>query len=93
MTSYDTTKAIDKALQTLGLNKLCYAVEDTEAYYFTGCGDNGDPIFGGGSCKVFKGSFNSEFCYHDDPCWETPKTKVQIPDDRKEVFIEQKELI
>ncbi len=82
-------KAIDIALKTLELNKLCRAVEDDEAYYFTGCGDNGEPIFGCACCQVEKKSLRCTVFYHDDPDWETPKTAVSIPHSRKSVNIER----
>lgn len=84
--------AIDKALETLKLNRLCRAVEDEEAFYFTGCGDNGEPIFGAATCCVFKNTMECEPVYHDNPCWGTPKKTAKIPDTRKTVFVERREV-
>ena len=81
--------AIDKALEMLGLNKICKAVEDSKAYYFTGCGDNGETIFGCATCKVEKRTLACSACYHDDPCWSTPKTSIKFPKTRQGVFIKR----
>lgn len=90
MTSQIET-AVDKALETLKLKRLCRAVEDDKSFYFTGCGDNGEPIFGSATCRVNKKTMECAPVYHDDPCWKTKKNDVAIPSSRKEVFIERKE--
>ena len=85
-------EAIDIALETLELNKLCRAVEDDEAYYFTGCGDNGEPIFAATTVRVYKDTLKCEPCYYTDKCWNSPKSEVAIPKERQSVFIERKEI-
>ena len=91
MMSSNVIRAIDAALTMLKLNKLCFAAEDNEAYYFTGCGDNGERICGEAACRVDKKTFASEPCYHTSSYWNTQKKKVEIPKERKSVFIEETE--
>lgn len=93
MSSDNLIKAIDAALDMLGLNRICRAVEDDKAYYFTGCGDNGERIRGCACCCVEKGTLKCRPCYYDDPCWNTPKTIVEIPEERKSVFIEPEDVM
>ncbi len=83
--------AIDAALKTLGLSKIFYAVEDDDAYYFTGCADDGERIRANTTCRVNKDTLISDICYHDDACWQTEKTEVKFPKERKDVFIKLKE--
>lgn len=85
-------EAIDTALQFLGLNKLCRAVEDVQAWYFTGCGDNGEPLFTEAACRVDKKTLECTRAPHGDPCWATPKKPVEIPAERRGVFTRRKEL-
>ena len=82
--------AIDAALSELRLNKICHAVEDEDAYYFTGCSDNGEGFTGGACVSVDKGTMLCQHCAHDDPCWNTPKRKIEIPKERSDVFMKQR---
>jgi hypothetical protein len=88
MTLSELNKAIDVALKTLRVNKLCYIGEDDEAYYMTGCGDNGEPLYTGCCCRVVKATLRGEICHHTSPYLETPKKKLKPPEDKKDVFME-----
>lgn len=85
---FELSKAIDVALKTLGVNKLCYIGEDDEAYYMTGCGDNGEPLYISGCCRVIKETLQGDFCHHTSPYLATEKKKIEPSEDRKDVFIE-----
>lgn len=84
-------KAIDAALKMLQLNKLCFAAEDDDSYYFTGCSDYGERICGEACCRVSKETLECTHCYHDDPRWNTPKVPIEIPKERSNVYIPYEE--
>ena len=92
MSNKNVVKAIEAGLDLLKVNKICYLSEDEDAYYMTGCGDDGEMIVGAACCKVDKRTGIAEHCYYDDPAWETPKVAVEVPDERKSVFVELKEM-
>lgn len=93
MTSKETLiMAVDSALKAskeIGIGHFCEFKEDDEAFYFTLCGQNGEPVFINGCCKVWKESLDSEIvsCYDIDFERMSP---VQIPEERKTVFRELK---
>lgn len=89
MTSNDNLiMAVDSALKAskrIGIECFCEINEDNEAYYFTLCGQSGEPVFINGCCKVWKESLNGDIvsCYNMDFKKLSP---VQIPGERKNVF-------
>lgn len=84
--SEKTTAAIDAALQFLGLNKLRSAYEDVNAYYFTGCGNNGETIYAEVTCRVDKATL--ECSIDKTPPTEFAKKKAIImPKEREDVLI------
>ena len=88
MTLYDKLKnVIDIALKMLQVNKVCTVQEDNGFFYVTGCGDNGEVIRGEACVKINKNTMECEHCYHDDPCWKTPKKKIMLPNGWENVFI------
>ena len=91
MTSDKLVRAIDLALDFLKLNKLCSAMEDDEAFYLTGCKDNGEPYYCPTVCRVEKNTLECSLFLHTDPRWYEPKKPVPFPDERKNVFVESKD--
>lgn len=87
MTSYSVIDAIDTALVFLGLNRLRCGYEDTESYYFTGCGDNGETIYANATCRVDKKTLSCDIYASTDFRMFTRKKIVQIPKERENVFI------
>ena len=87
MMLYSVISAIDAALEFLNADKLCYAAEDDEAYYFTACGDDGKPLYAPSCCRVSKMTLSVSMCYHDDPAWKTPKKEITFPKERMSHYI------
>lgn len=75
------------ALDVLRVKKIFWAGEDDEYYFFSGCGDHGEPLIADCSCCVSKKDLKGRGCYYDDPLWSTPKRKIDLPTD-SDMFIE-----
>lgn len=88
MTSEDILYAVDTSLQFLRVNKLCKIFEDDNAYYLTGCGDNGEVLYVPVICRVDKKTREHSRLSHTDPEFWTPKRFLPFPPERKNIFIE-----
>ena len=86
MTSMKLEAAAKEALKTMKVNKIFRILEDDEYFYFSGCGDHGEPLMADCGCCVRKSDLYSRECYFDDPLWNTPKKVVDLPTD-SDMFI------
>lgn len=90
MTLSEKARAVDAAIKESKLEYFSGIREDSKAYYFSFCGENGEPLYIDAICRVEKQTLKSTLIFPDNPLYFEKRRETEVPEERKEHFRELK---